>query len=83
MGDAERQTLPCIGLYNLWHNPAEEVLWIYTIIITDSNELIMPIYNRMPVLLRRENEKRWLSGDPPADALREILAPYLTGGMEV
>ncbi|OPY35933.1 MAG: hypothetical protein A4E35_02209 [Methanoregula sp. PtaU1.Bin051] len=70
------------GLYDVWHNPAGEALWTYTIITTDANALISPIHNRMPVILKRENEKRWLSGDLSADALREILAPYPANGME-
>ena len=70
------------GLYDVWHNPAGEVLWTYTIINTEPNELMAPLHNRMPVILRRENEQRWLAGDLNSDAMREILAPYPAGGME-
>ena len=32
----------------------------FTIITTESNELIEPIHNRMPVILRPEDEEQWL-----------------------
>jgi|GEM_PF-1076768 len=57
-------------------------LRICHLIPTDSNELMAPLHNRMPVILRRENEQRWLAGDLDSDAMREILAPYPAGGME-
>ena len=32
----------------------------FTIVTTEPNELIRPIHNRMPVILRREDEEQWL-----------------------
>ena len=41
------------------------------------------IYNRMPVILRQDDEMRWLSRDVLlADELHRILAPYPPEGME-
>jgi len=49
----------------------------YTIITCDPNDLMRPIHNRMPVILRREVYDQWL--DPKnedTEALARLLAPY-------
>jgi len=71
------------GLYDMWHNPAGEGYATYTIITTGPNELMAPIHNRMPAILRREDEDRWVSGEALSAAdLTGILAPHPAGGME-
>ena len=32
----------------------------FTIITTEPNELVRPVHNRMPVILRTEDEEQWL-----------------------
>jgi putative SOS response-associated peptidase YedK len=72
------------GLYDVWHDPQGEGYATYTIITTEPNELMAPIHNRMPVILNRENETRWLSGEVlTRDDLAEILAPYPPGEMDM
>jgi hypothetical protein len=40
------------GLWDAWKDPADgRWLQSYTIITTDANEIMMPIHNRMPVIL--------------------------------
>ena len=71
------------GLYDVWHDPQGEGYGTYTIITTEPNDLMTPIHNRMPVILKREGENRWLSGNAlTGDEMREILAPYPPGEME-
>ena len=71
------------GLYDVWHNPAGVTLQTYTIITTDANELMAPIHNRMPVILKSEDETRWLSKDAfSADETQKILAPFPADRME-
>jgi putative SOS response-associated peptidase YedK len=71
------------GLYDMWHNPAGEGIATYTIITTGPNDLVSPIHNRMPAILRREDEGRWVSGEGLSAAdLNGILAPYPAVGME-
>jgi putative SOS response-associated peptidase YedK len=42
------------------------------------------IHNRMPVILKQDDEMRWLSRDVlPADEITRILSPYPAEGMEV
>jgi len=71
------------GLYDIWQNPAGTTLQTYTIITTAPNDLLAPIHNRMPVILRQEDEIRWLSHDAlTTEEMHRILAPYPAEGME-
>lgn len=55
------------GLYNSWTDRSSgENLETYTILTTEANELMSDIHNtkkRMPVMLTREKELRWLQGE--------------------
>ena len=65
------------GLYDVWHDVSGETHLTYTIITTEANELVAQLHNRMPVILKRENEDRWLSGDAPSsEEMREVLVPH-------
>jgi len=70
------------GLYDVWHDALGEAHSTYTIITTEANDLVTRLHDRMPVILKRENENRWLSRDAPSqDEMREILGPYPSGEM--
>jgi putative SOS response-associated peptidase YedK len=65
------------GLYDRWTDPEGNILFTYTIITTEPNDLIAKIHNRMPSILFPGNEDRWLSKTPlSAGDLKEILAPF-------
>jgi len=71
------------GLYDVWHTPVGEGYATYTIITTGPNDLLSPIHNRMPAILGREDEDRWVSGESLSAAdLTRIVAPHPAGGME-
>ena len=67
------------GLWEWWKD-ARTSDWIqtYTIITTDANEAIRPLHDRMPVILARSDEARWLDTSGDATAL---LAPYAGDAM--
>lgn len=46
----------------LWRESAE---WgaVYSGVMTEANEAILPIHDRMPVLLRSDEQERWMHGD--------------------
>jgi len=54
------------GIYSSWKNPQNnELVNSYAILTTDANELMSEIHNskkRMPVVLKKEDRKNWLSG---------------------
>ena len=71
------------GLYDVWYDACNEAHLTYTIITTDANELVAPLHDRMPVILKQEDENRWLTGDAPTpDEMKKILRPYPPGEMD-
>jgi putative SOS response-associated peptidase YedK len=57
------------GLWDGWKDPANgHWLQTFTIITTEANELVAPVHNRMPFILRPQDYDRWLDfshGNPP------------------
>ena len=48
----------------------------FTIITTEPNELVRPVHNRMPVILRPEDEEQWLDVSRTSFAkARSLLKP--------
>jgi putative SOS response-associated peptidase YedK len=68
------------GLWDRWVNPGGEIIHSFTIITTVPNELMEKIHDRMPVILKREDEKRWLSPEPE-EFLTGLLKPFPAGEM--
>jgi putative SOS response-associated peptidase YedK len=62
------------GLYDVWRDPDGRTIKSYTILTTAPNTLMAEIHNRMPVILRREDEDEWLD---PANSEPERLLPLL------
>jgi len=64
------------GLFDQWHNPEGVTVSTYTIITCNANSLVAPLHDRMPVILSRATEERWLSSDPvTSEELKQILVP--------
>src|SRR5215468_1858907 len=54
-----------------------ESLESFTIITTEPNELVRPVHNRMPVILRPEDEEQWLDAScTPFAKAKSLLQPY-------
>ena len=70
------------GLYDTWHDVEGNELSTYSIITTTPNSLVAPIHNRMPVIVRRGDERLWLDDNAKAAQLQALLAPYPAGEME-
>lgn len=65
------------GLYDRWTDDQGTELYSYTIITTEPNELMASIHNRMPVILRQDDEAFWLNPDETeAERLLPLLRPY-------
>ncbi|WP_242918036.1 SOS response-associated peptidase [Pontibacter liquoris] len=65
------------GLWDEWTDKETgEVINSYTLITTAANELMLPIHDRMPVLLHPEEESLWLSGELADEHLLSLLHPY-------
>ncbi len=65
------------GLWESWKTPEGKFIRTCTIITTTPNELISPIHNRMPVILRKEYRSYWLEPyNSDETKLVELLKPY-------
>jgi putative SOS response-associated peptidase YedK len=56
-------TFTIAGHYDIGDDALNEAHPTYTIITTGANEIVAPLHDRMPVILRRDGEKRWITGD--------------------
>ncbi len=63
------------GIWDVWTTPDGEELRSFSIITTEPNDLIKDLHNRMPAILKKENEDRWLQ-DIDSSAAQEMLEPY-------
>lgn len=72
------------GLYDVWKdkNSGKEI-HSYTIITTVPNAVVGKIHDRMPVILQKEDEKKWLDPDiTEPEQLFPLLNPYPAKEME-
>ena len=72
------------GIYGYWKD-TEGVEWgTYSIITTSPNKEMGDIHNRMPVILKPEDEDRWLepANDSPDD-IADLMQPYKDGMLDI
>jgi len=72
------------GLYETWISPEKKPVDTCTIITTEPNDLLRPIHDRMPVIVRKELEDFWI--DPSSHSSRDLLSilkPYPAEDMQV
>lgn len=71
------------GLYSDWHPPGGEIIRTCTIVTTEPNELLKPIHNRMPVIVRPEDRETWLDPEEQDPAmLTSLLGPYASDKLD-
>lgn len=68
------------GLWESWDPEGLGPLETCAIVTTEPNELVRPLHDRMPVILKPEDFSLWLAG--PEEALGPLLAPLPAGEME-
>lgn len=74
---ARDQELLCFaGLWSMWKTPEGGELRTFAILTTDANDTVRPIHNRMPCILRLEDEAEWLDPATPRERCKELLRPY-------
>jgi putative SOS response-associated peptidase YedK len=71
------------GLYDTWLDASGTPHRTFAIVTTRPNGLVAPIHDRMPVILHRVDEGRWLDPDlhDPA-VLTPLLKPYPAAEMD-
>ena len=63
------------GLWDSWKQSDGSMLRTYTIITTEPNAMLLPIHNRMPVMLNDDDALAWMNHDALGDAL-SLLKPF-------
>ena len=72
-----RQLFGLAGLWDVWRKPDGKRVESFIIITTEPNELVRPIHNRMPVILRPEDEEQWLDASRILFVkAKSLLKPY-------
>jgi putative SOS response-associated peptidase YedK len=70
------------GLWERWRPREGEPLETFTILTTESNEILEPIHDRMPVILEPKDYRRWMEQASaerlPVDLLRPFDAERMT-----
>jgi putative SOS response-associated peptidase YedK len=78
---ADEQIYAFAGLWDSWKDVSGQIVHSFTIITTEPNDLVAPIHNRMPAILRPEHEALWLDPSAGPQVLTELLRPYQTEDM--
>lgn len=76
----------CVGVIRerkILRNSKGNEIRSFTIITTQANDLLWPIHDRMPVILRQEDEEEWLDPDiTDSSKLTALLVPFQSAAME-
>jgi putative SOS response-associated peptidase YedK len=64
------------GLYDTWRLPDGRFVQSFTIITTEANNVVKPLHERMPVILRPEDYALWLHSGTGTDALKSLFKPF-------
>ena len=71
------------GLWFETHEADENEFLTFVIIKTEPNDLVFKIDDDMPVILRPQDEERWLNPKTPKKELIELLKPYTPEKMTI
>ena len=80
-----REPFAIAGIWDIWTDPEnQDRLRTFSVITTEANSLLAIIHNtkkRMPVILPKEAERKWLENQDTA-VVNSLLRPYDAGEME-
>ena len=63
------------GIWEIWKNPEGEYIRSFSIITTTPNKLMAEIHDRMPVILSKDDEKKWLESSDQEELLG-LIRPF-------
>lgn len=70
------------GIYSTLKDAEGREFKTFAIITTSPNKLLKPIHNRMPVILHKDDEDRWLTYESEVHEMHSLLKPYPATKME-
>ncbi|MBN7815761.1 SOS response-associated peptidase [Algoriphagus pacificus] len=69
------------GIWEEYESVSGETQHTFLILTTTPNEVVSEIHDRMPVILTKEAEKKWLDNYSSEEDLKKYLAPYTSDQM--
>lgn len=77
------EVMTLAGLWERWvDKETGEEISSFTLITTQPNELMVPIHDRMPVIVAPHKRDEWLASTTSPEDLQELLVPYPADQME-
>jgi putative SOS response-associated peptidase YedK len=71
------------GIWEAWKSPEGKTLYTCSVITTGPNELMKDIHDRMPVILKPDDEKTWLDTSiSDTNDINKLLVPFDENLME-
>jgi putative SOS response-associated peptidase YedK len=81
-----KEAFAMASIWDTWTNKENStVIHTFSIITTEANPLLARIHNtkkRMPVILKQDNEKKWIQNDLEINDIVSMLLPYDEHNME-
>lgn len=68
------------AIWESWRAPDGDIIRTCCLITTGANEIMVPVHDRMPVIVASEQYEAWLSA-PPAEAF-ELVKPFRAEAMQ-
>ncbi len=69
------------GLYEVWRDAEERLLWTATVITTEAADDVGHVHDRSPLTVPREDWATWLDPDASLDGLLDLLQPAVAGAL--
>ncbi len=63
------------GIWDYWENSKGEIINSFSILTTTANSLLEEINERMPVILTKENEQKWITDKLTDQEITSFLTP--------
>lgn len=73
---ASKELFAFAGLWESYEDEAQKPVFTFTIVTTKANSTISRIHERMPVILKPNSEKIWLSSEVTTEEHLSLLKPY-------
>ncbi|KKQ56470.1 MAG: hypothetical protein US95_C0040G0002 [Candidatus Woesebacteria bacterium GW2011_GWB1_38_5] len=75
-GIKNREIFSFAGIYDVWNDSEGKEIFTYAIITTSANEIMRNVHDRMPVILKPDDEEKYLYKDTDISEILKILLPY-------
>jgi putative SOS response-associated peptidase YedK len=77
-----RDIFSMAGIYDVWKDVEGKEFLTYSIITTAPNKFMSNIHDRMPVILAKENEDKYLNNETPLLDILKLLVTFPNDKME-